>query len=284
MADRGGRRHGGRLASRLAVNAVMIAGAAAMILPFLWMISASFKPEVDIFEFPIHWIPRRPTTDHHVQVWREMRFAMYYLNSVKITSIGVFLEVVTSLLAAYGFSRVRWPGRDVLFGLYVSTLMIPYAVIMIPQYKLLREVGLTNTHLGLLVLYAFTAFGTFLMRQFFMQIPEELSESARIDGAGELCIFARIITPLAGAGVAALVILRFVDIWNDFLGPLIYLTDHHLKTIPRALADFRVDMQMQERYGMVMAAAVASLVPIVAVYFAAQKYIIEGIARAGIKG
>lgn len=266
------------------INLLMMVGTAVMLLPFLWMLSASFKPEVDIFEYPIRWIPKRFTWEQHLQVWQKLNFGLYFFNSMKITILGVIVEVFTSALAAYGFARIKWPGRDKIFMLYITTLMIPYAVIMIPQYRLLNMFHLTNSHQGLIVLYAFTAFGTFLLRQYFILIPEEYSESARLDGAGEFRIFRQIILPLAGPGVAALVILRFVDIWNDFLGPLIYLTDQCLKTIPRALSDFRIDAQAQERYGLVMAGAVASLVPIVLIYVFCQRYIIEGIANTGIKG
>ncbi|MEK3885343.1 carbohydrate ABC transporter permease [Paenibacillus sp. PL2-23] len=253
-----------------------------MVVPFLWMLSASFKPDSEIFGFPIQWIPETFQWKNYVAVWTEVPFLTYYLNTVKITISVVVLQVLTSSLAAYALARVRFPERDKLFLLYIATMMIPYQVMMIPQYLLMKELGLIDSHWALILTGAFSPFGVFLFRQFFLAIPEELSEAARIDGLSEFGIYSRIIIPLARPAIASLVIFSFISAWNDFLGPLIMLNSEMNYTIQLGMQNFH--SLYNTEYGKLMAASVCAIIPTIIVYFAAQDHFVEGIASSGVKG
>ena len=268
--------------TKIILTLLMASFSVLMLLPFVWMLSASFKPDNQIFNVPIEWIPRKPIFANYIKVWgTSVPFYIFFLNSLKVTIWCVVGEVCTSALAAYAFAKIKFRFRDFFFWLYVATLVFPGQMMLIPRFVLFRLTGLYNTHWSLILPGMFTAFGTFMLRQFFLTIPDELSESAKIDGANHFTIFMRIVLPLSFAAISALVIFQFVGTWNDFEGPLIYLRARNLATIPLGLLFFRDDNASQ--YGAIMAASVCALVPIFAVFLAFQKQFVAGIATSGLK-
>ncbi len=268
--------------SRCILYAVLIITSLLMIAPFLWMISSSLKLEKEVFEVPIKWIPEKFQWTNFAEVFERGPFLRYYLNTVVIAVSVTVLQIVTCSLAAYAFSKIEFPERDTLFLLYLSTMMIPFAVIMIPQFVVIRTLGLLDSLLALVLLHAFNPFGVFLFRQFFMGIPGELSQSARIDGCGEFCAYSRIVLPLASPAIVSLVIFTFVAQWNDFLGPLIYLSTETKKTLQLGLRTFRT--QYNQEYALLMAASLVAMLPTILVYLFAQKRFVEGVAVTGLKG
>ncbi len=209
-------------------------------------------------------------------------FPLYTFNSTKITVIIVLLQLYTATTGGYAFSKLRWRGRDAMFLLYISSIMVPFQVYIIPQFILVRTLGLYDSHLGLILVSAFTAFGTFLIKQFFMSIPDSLLEAARIDGASDFFIFRKIMLPLSKPALATLVIFAFRWHWNDFFVPLIYITTPELKTLPLGMADFVTEYFTY--YGPQMAASLIAIIPVMIVFISAQKYFIQGIVTTGIKG
>jgi multiple sugar transport system permease protein len=193
-----------------------------------------------------------------------------------------FLQLLTGSFAAYGFAKLRFPGRDVLFVAYIATIAVPWQAYMIPQYIMMQQAGLVNTHLSIILLQAFGAFGVFLMRQYYLTIPDELCEAARIDGMSEYGIWARIILPLSKPALASLGLLTFVGVWNDYMGPFIYFTSNDLWTVQLGLRSFVG--QYDAQYAMIMTGSVISVVPIVIVFLIGQKQFIQGIATSGLKG
>lgn len=268
--------------SKTLLYAVLIVVSLSMILPFLWMISASFKSEGEIFGFPIQWIPSTFYWSNYEKVWTKLPFGTYYLNTVKISVITTLIQIFTCSMAAYAFGKVKFPERDKLFFVYVATMMIPYQVMMIPQFMLMKEIGLVNSHWALILLGAFSPFGVFLFRQFYMTIPEELSEAARIDGLGEFGIYWRIILPLTRPAIASLVIFTFMHSWNDFLAPLIYLNSDKLFTLQLGMQHFQSEHSTE--YGPLMAAAVSAVIPTIILYFLAQDQFVKGITAGAVKG
>ncbi|MDR0641787.1 MAG: carbohydrate ABC transporter permease [Treponema sp.] len=253
-----------------------------MVVPFVWMVSASFKLNTEIFSYPIRWIPEKFHFDHYDNVLTKIPFPVYFLNSTKLALVITLLQLFTCSLAAYSFSKLRFPGRDKIFLVYLATMMIPWHAIMIPQFIIVKGLGMYNTHWSLITLQAFSAFGVFLLRQNMISIPNSLSEAARIDGCSTFRIYWNIILPLTKTGLATLSVLAFNGIWNDYMGPMIYLDSDRLRTIQIALAGFRE--QYSANYGAILAGTVISIIPIIVVYACAQKYIVEGIAYAGLKG
>ncbi len=266
----------------VAVYAVAIAVTLIMLAPFAWMLSASLKLDRDVFAFPIDWIPDEPRWQNYVDIWTKIPLALFIFNTAKITVIVTLLQLFTSSFAAYAFAKLQFPYRNVLFIGYIATIAMPWQVYMVPQFLLMRELGLNNTHLALICLQAFTAFGVFLMRQFYMSIPDELCEAARIDGMSEYQIWRRIMLPLSMPALSTLTIFTFVTTWNDFLGPMIYLTKTELKTIQIGLRMFI--SQYSAEYGLIMAASVVALIPVLIVFLALQRFFVEGAASSGLKG
>jgi multiple sugar transport system permease protein len=262
--------------------AVVIVVTLTMLAPFVWMLSASLKLNRDVFAFPIEWIPSQPRWQNYIDIWTKIPLALFVFNTVKLTVIVTILQLLTSSFAAYAFAKLRFPYRNTLFLAYVATIAMPWQVYMVPQFLMMREFGLNNTHLALICLQAFTAFGVFLMRQFYMSIPDELCEAARIDGMSEYGIWWRIMLPLSLPAISTLTIFTFVTTWNDFLGPMIYLTKTELKTIQIGIRMFIT--QYTQEYGLIMAASVVSLIPVLIVFLALQRFFVEGIASTGLKG
>lgn len=255
---------------------------ALMLIPFVWMLSASLKLNSDVFSFPIEWIPSEPVWRNYVDIWTKVPMMTFVLNTAKLTVIVTLLQLLTSSFAAYAFAKLEFPFKNALFLGYIGTIAMPWHVYMVPQFLMMREIGLHNTHMAIICLQAFTAFGVFLMRQFYMSIPNELLEAARMDGMSEYQIWWRIMLPLSLPALSTLTIFTFVTTWNDFLGPMIYLTKTELKTIQIGLRMFITEYSAE--YGLIMAASVLSLIPVLIVFLSLQRFFIEGIASTGIKG
>lgn len=277
----GSRAAGSKLAQWI-IHLLLVLISVSMTLPFLWMISASLKDEIEVFAMPIRWIPEQIRWANYLEVWQRAPFVIYYRNTVILTFATVITQLITSSLAGYVFARLRFPERDTLFFVYLGTLMVPYMVIMIPQFTIIRILGLYDTLWAVYLIHAFSPFGTFLFRQFFSTIPFELSDSARIDGCGEFRIYSNIIMPLSRPAIAALTIFFFSFTWNDFLGPLIYLSSDTKKTIQLGLRSFIT--QYNQEYALLMTAAVIAMLPIMVLYVSLQRYFVEGIAMTGLKG
>jgi multiple sugar transport system permease protein len=274
---------GQKLTGKLAaIYVTVILITIVMLLPFAWMLSASLKLSSEVFVFPIEWIPSNPQWQNYVDIWTKIPLALFIYNTSKLTIIVTLLQLFTSSFAAYAFAKLNFPYKNALFLGYIATIAMPWQVYMVPQFLLMREFGLNNTHLALICLQAFTAFGVFLMRQFYMSIPTELCEAARIDGMNEYQIWAKIMLPLSKPALSTLTIFTFVTTWNDFLGPMIYLTKTELKTIQIGLRMFI--SQYSAEYGLIMAASVVALIPVLIVFLSLQRFFVEGVASSGLKG
>jgi multiple sugar transport system permease protein len=256
--------------------------AAALLLPFYWMVVSSLKRSNDVFTIPIHWWPKTIVWQNYLTIWQKADMTTWLRNTLLLSVIVTVLQVLTGSFAAYGFSKVRFPGRDFLFICYIGTIAVPWQSYMIPQFILMSQLGLTNTLWSIVALQAFGAFGVFLMKQFYETIPEELSEAARIDGLSEYGIWRRIMLPLSMPAIASLSLLTFVTTWNDYLGPLVYLRDPEIQTIQLGLRRF-IDAYNAE-YALIMTGSVLSVLPIALVFMLGQRYFIEGVATTGLKG
>lgn len=263
--------------------------ALSMVTPFIWMVSASMKLPLDVMKLPIKWIPQYFYPDNYKKVWniggvaaRDYHFGLAYFNSIKIAVINLTGSVITSTLAGYAFAKIKFRGSNVLFLLYLATMMIPSQVTLIPKFVLFNKMGLTGTHLTLILPGLITITGTFLMRQYFMQIPDELRESARVDGANEYVIWARIMVPIAKPSMASLAMVVFLWNWNSYLEPLVFLSDWRLYTIPIALTNF-IEESVTE-YNLVMAAASSALIPAFLVFVLGQKFLVKGLVAGAVKG
>lgn len=254
----------------------------AMLIPFAWMLSASLKLNKDIFVFPIKWIPNPVRWQNYIDIWKRIPLFHFLTNTVKITLIVTLLQLFTSSFAAYAFAKRQFDFKNQLFMAYIATIAVPWQVYMVPQYIFMRQLGLNDTHLALIILQAFSAFGVFMMRQFYTGIPDSLIEAARVDGMTEYGIWARIMLPLSKPALSTLTIFTFVSTWNDFLGPMIYLRTDTKKTIQLGLRMFI--SQYAAEYGLIMAASVIALIPVLIIFLALQKYFVAGIAMSGVKG
>ncbi len=256
----------------------------AFLLPFIWMLSTSFKIEADVFKYPIQWIPE---TWNAVQNYREVWFGdypfyLYYWNSIKVAVLTTLISCTVSSLAAYGFSKVRFPAGSWLFIIVLATYMVPPQASLVPQFLMFRSVGLFDNHFGLILLGSFSVLGTFMLRQFFLGIPTDFIDAAKMDGAGHWKIFWRIALPIVRPAVATYAILRFIWTWNDYQNPLIFLRTDKLYTIQLAMQKFTTING--EFYSLMMAAAVSAILPLLIVFIIGQKQVIEGIALGGVKG
>jgi len=268
--------------SRIVIYALLILITALMLIPFLWMLSASLKMNKDVFAFPIQWIPSNPRWRNYVDIWTKIPLLTFVKNSAKLTIIVTLLQLFTSSFAAYAFAKMNFKGKNLLFLGYIATIAVPWQAYMVPQFMMMRAWNLNNTHLAIICLQAFSAFGVFLMKQFYEGVPTELCEAARIDGLTEYGIWLRVMLPLSKPALSTLTIFTFVSTWNDFLGPLIYLTKNEVKTIQIGLRMFI--SQYSAEYGLIMAASVIALIPVLIVFLALQKYFVQGVATSGIKG
>ena len=268
--------------TKVILYAVLIFVSLLMLVPFAWMLSSSLKLDKDVFIVPIQWIPENPQWQNYVKIWTKIPLAKFVVNTAKLTVIVTLLQLFTSSFAAYAFAKLNFRYKNALFLAYVATIAVPWQVYMVPQFMMMRSFGLNDTHLAIICLQAFSAFGVFMMRQFYQGIPDELCEAARIDGMSEYQIYGKIMLPLAKPALSTLTIFTFVNTWNDFLGPLIYLKTESKKTLQIGLRMFIG--QNSSEYGLIMAASVLSLIPVLVVFLALQKYFVEGIAATGVKG
>ncbi|MGN6486238.1 MAG: carbohydrate ABC transporter permease [Devosia sp.] len=255
--------------------------ALAIVFPFIWMLFTSFKPEAQIAQYPPKLFPDSWTLENYQNVWSRIPFARLFLNSIVMAGGVTIISLLLDSMAAYALSRLEFPGRDAIFIVILIALMLPFQVMFIPLYVVVHDLGLLDSYSGLIVPRATNAFGIFMLRQFFMTLPRELDEAARIDGASEFGIYWRIILPLSGPALATLAIFHFMYNWNDFLWPLLITSSTEMRTLPAGLALF-VGQHVVE-YGVVMAGAVLTLLPLLVAFLFAQRYFIQGIAMTGIK-
>jgi multiple sugar transport system permease protein len=249
------------------------------LFPLVVVLSSSFKNESELFDFPFSFIAKNPVMYNFTQL--KENFPLYTWNSVTLTVIIVALQLFTSSTGAYVMSKMHWKGRDTVFMMYLMSMMIPGQAIIIPQFIIIRNLHMYDTHWALICVGAFSAFGTFLIRQFMMSIPDTYSEAARIDGASEWKIYGNIIMPMSRSVMITQMIFSFRYFWNDFFNPLIYLTSQKLKTLPLGMSDF-----VREQYvywGPQMAAALISIIPVIIIFIFGQKYFIQGVSASGIK-
>lgn len=261
---------------------LLIVGAAVMLLPFLWMVITSIKIPQEIIAYPPILIPGEVTFERYRQILIELDFIRYFFNSLYISLIVTGATLFTSSLLGYIFAKYKFKGKNVIFISILSTMMIPFPVIMIPLYLLIAKIGLVDNHLAIIIPAVFNTFGVFLMRQFMQDIPTELIESGRIDGASEFYIFYKLILPQAKPALAALAIFIFMWQWDNFLWPLIVLQSNKTFTLPLGLAFFA--QQYWTDYGLVMAGATVSVIPVLIVFLFMQRKFIKGITMTGLKG
>jgi multiple sugar transport system permease protein len=262
--------------------AILAGTAVITLIPVAWMILTALKTPAEVAADPPTWIPKTLRWANFSDAWNFAPFGRYLLNSLIMAGGIALVQVVTSALAAYAFARLRFPGRNLLFYIYLGTLIIPPQVTVIPQFLIVRELGWVDTYEGLIIPQAFTAFGVFLLRQFFLGIPFELEEAARIDGASRWACFWRIILPLSGPALASLAIFAFMFHWNNLLWPLIVSNTD--KTIPIVVGLTRFQGEHGTDWQLLMAASVLATLPVLAAYFAAQRWFVQGIATSGFGG
>ncbi|GLY02659.1 MULTISPECIES: carbohydrate ABC transporter permease [Actinoplanes] len=256
--------------------------AVAVLLPFYWMLSSSLKSNNDVFSIPIQWLPAEPVWRNYLDIWTRSDITTWIGNTVLLSAIVTTLQVLTGSFAAYGFSKITFPGRDVLFLAYIGTLAVPWQSYMIPQFIMMSKLQLTDTLWSIVALQAFGALGVFMMKQFYESIPDELVDAARIDGMSEYGIWRRIMLPLSVPALASLTLITLVNTWNDYLGPLLYLRSPDLWTLQIGLKSFINEYNAE--HALIMTGSVLSVLPIVVIFLAGQRYFVEGIATTGLKG
>ena len=272
-----------RLLSHALIHLVLLCGVVLMFIPLAWTVSTSLKSVSDIYLFPPEWIPDPIRWQNYREAVTAIPFVRYFFNTALITGLSIIGKVISVTLVAFSFSRLRWWGRDVLFLIMLSTLMLPPHVTLIPQFILFKQLNWIDTFLPLVVPDFFGgAFLTFLVRQFFMSLPYELDDAARIDGCSSFGVYARIIMPLSAPAITAVVILVFNGSWNEFLQPLIYLHSQENFTLSLGLRLFQGEASTS--WHLLMAASLLTMLPVLILFFVAQRYFIEGVAFTGVKG
>ncbi len=275
--------HKRAVAGKVIVYVILILIAVIMIIPFLWMLSASIKSDREVFQMnPFVWIPETPKWSNYSDIWTKIPFMKFVQNTVFLTIVVTLLQLITSSFAAYSFAKLEFRHKSGLFLAYIATIAMPWQVYMVPQFLMMRNMGLNDKLTAIICLQAFSAFGVFLMKQFYEGIPGDLCEAARIDGMSEYKIYLKIMLPLSKPALSTLTIFTFVSTWNDYLGPLIYLRSEAKKTIQLGLKMFI--SQYSSDYGLIMAGSVLSLIPVLIVFLCLQKYFVEGVASTGLKG
>lgn len=277
---------GRKSAGKVLTYALITAIACVLLIPFAWMISTALKPNADIFAWPPQWIPRPALWRNFAMAWGAEPFGRYLFNTVFIVILGMLAEVVSETLVAYGFARFQFPGRDIIFFVLLATMMLPFHVTLIPTYIIWQQFGLVGTF-DPLVLRAWTAWGpfyVFLLRQFFMSLPTELDDASEIDGCTPMQTFRFIILPEMKPALLAVMIFIFKGYWNDLLNPLIYLSDMNKYTMNLGMYFFMGGTNESPQWNYLMAMAILMTLPILLIFFFAQKYFIEGITFSGLKG
>lgn len=267
----------------LLVYLAAIIGLLIFCVPVYFMVSTSFKAEAEVFALPIHWIPHEFHPENYIEAFKAAPFALYFFNSLVVAVAVVASTLVFSALAGYGFAKFDFPLKSLCFLVVLSTLMIPFQVLLIPLYIVTYSLGMANNYAGLIVPGALSAFGVFLMRQFCLTLPDELLDAARIDGAGEIGIFWRIVLPLLKPPLASLAIITFLGSWNNFLWPLIVVQKGNLFTLPVGMTVFSQPLRAPF-WTYIMAVSTVATLPVVIVFLALQKYFIQGVVLSGMKG
>jgi ABC-type glycerol-3-phosphate transport system permease component len=258
-----------------------VAGVAVLMFPMYWMLRVSVASTSELSNLPVRLWPQEWLWENYVRPWSQYPFARWLWNSVVIAGVSVALTVIINLCAGYAFAKLRFPGRNLLFLLILSTLMVPVQVIMVPQFQIVVDLGLLNSTGGVVLPRLAEAFGLFLARQFFMAVPDELLDAAKCDGAGHIRAFRKIVLPLSKPLIAVLVIFTFMWRWNEFVWPLIVLTDPNSYTLPVGL-QFLIG-QFSTNFGPLLAMSFLSILPMLIVFAFFQRYFVEGVARTGIK-
>ncbi len=255
-----------------------------MIMPFIWLVSSSLKTQINIFQYPPQLLPDPLVPGNYLRALTYKPFGLYFRNTLLVAGFNVFAVVFTSSFCAYGFSRIRFPGRDFWFGIVMATLFLPYAILLVPSFIIFSRLGWVDTLLPLVVPQFFGggAFNIFLMRQFFRTIPEEISDAARIDGCSEFGVYWRIMLPLSKPALITISIFTFLFAWNDLIGPLTYLRSPDNFTIAVGLSSFR--SQTDISWDLQLAASSAVTIPVIILFFLAQRYFIQGVVMTGLKG
>ncbi|MEN6520484.1 MAG: carbohydrate ABC transporter permease [Armatimonadota bacterium] len=286
------------LGKKIALYAILAIGAVSMLIPLLWMISTSIKQPSEVFApgGGINLMPKyfswhdtkvngeaiRAWWGNYPDAWHEINFFRLYLTSIFVAIVGTFGQVVTSAMAAYAFSRLKFPGRDKLFFAYLATMMIPGSVTMIPVFVIMRTFGWVNTYQALIIPGLFSAYGTFMLRQFFMGLPTELEDAAKIDGSGHIGIWARVILPLSKPAIATLTTFTFMGFWGSYMWPLVTTITAEMRTLPIGLREFVG--QHSTNYTQLMAGSVIALIPVLLLFVFNQRYFVEGIKLSGMGG
>jgi multiple sugar transport system permease protein len=260
---------------------VLLIGSVMMVTPFYWMVLTSLKSKSEIVRIPPSLFPESLNLNNYIEAWGRLDFPSLLQNSIFLALVMTIVQVLTSSLVGYVFAKIQFPGREVLFVIVLSTMMIPFSVVMIPLFLLVAKMDLANNYWGIIIPGLFSTFGIFLMRQFMSGLPDELLDAARIDGANEFRIFTSVILPLSKSPLAALGILTFLGQWDSFLWPLIVLTDSDLFTLPVGLALF--NNRFYTEYGPLLAGATIAVIPILIVFVSAQRFFMESVALKGMK-
>lgn len=266
---------------------LLTVGGITMIIPFLWMLSTSLKEPTSVFTYSFNLIPKPLILDSYIKIWqlKHVPFLRFYFNSIFVAICVTAGQVITSSLAAYGFARLRFPGRDKLFFAYLATMMVPGSVTIVPLYALMKILGWIDTYKALVLPAMFTAYGTFMLRQFFMTLPRDLEDAAKMDGCSLLGIYWRIILPLSKPALATLTTFVFLGNWASFMWPLLVTNSAEMKTLPIGLAYFQeIYQHAQPNYSLLMAGSVMVMLPVVIIFVFNQRFFIEGIKLTGIKG
>jgi len=264
-------------------HAGLLFGALIMILPLFWMVSTSLKTYAETLAYPPKWIPSLPQFANYLEAWYSQEFfARYFFNSFYTTIMTMVTEVIMTIFAAYAFARMRFLGKSALFALFLSTMMIPGEVLLVPNFITISKLGWYNTYWALIVPFTVSVFAVFLLRQHFLQIPFELQEAAYLDGAGHTRFLFQIMLPLSRPPIATIALLKFISSWNAFLWPLLVTGDAKLRTVPIGLTSLMQDEGL--KYHIWMAAATLALIPVLIVFLAAQKQFLESVAKSGLKG
>jgi multiple sugar transport system permease protein len=262
--------------------ALLIIFAFIMLMPFVWMLLSTFKDQRELFEFPPKFLPKKLTLNNYIEVFKTVPFVRYYLNSLLVTFSSVVLNLFSSSLAGYAFAKYRFKGREIIFKVILGAMMIPFPVTIIPLYIMVYDLGLVDSYFALIITGSVSIFGTFLMRQFIVNIPDDLLDAARIDGSSEFGTYVRIILPNLKAPLSALAVFSFMSTWNAFLWPLLVVNDDRHRTVQLGVQFFT------QRYGdlihLQITAAAMAIIPIIVLYLFLQKQFIQGITMTGLKG
>jgi ABC-type glycerol-3-phosphate transport system permease component len=275
-----------QIGMRILGYAILVLVALMMVVPFIWMVSTSLKSPGAEFTYPPQILPTEINLSQYQRLFANLPFARYFINTTIVTALTVLGQLIICSMAAYGFARLNFMGRDTVFVLYLTTMMIPFQITLIPTYLIITRLGWVNTYQGLIVPGISSAFGIFLLRQSFLNIPRDYQEAARIDGASEWQIFTRVFLPLNGPALTTLAVFAFMGTWTDLLWPLLIARSDDLRTLELGLAYFnaRPNAFVQPNWPLLMAGAVVVMLPVLIVYIFAQRYFIQGISLSGVKG